>query len=142
MYLRDGGAKHVSDCLCLRIDSHWLEKRKLPAGVPESGRASRESHADAKLCVLGPFRQRHHVTLLLFLRNSVHHQELLSVLHIRIQAQQSTAGVYFKCIRILVERLIGRRVAVDKHRHIHAGSGALSPLRTVSVTRLSDAATV
>src|SRR5215469_8092850 len=63
----------------------------------------RQSYAHVTVRVLRPLRQRHHVTFLLFLRHTVHHQELLPEVHIRVQLQQSAVGVHLQRVRLFVE---------------------------------------
>lgn len=71
--------------------------------------------------------QPYDVAFLLLLCHTVHQQKLLAALNVGVELEKTPIGTYFERMRVLMEGLRGRIVAVDKKRNVSAGAGALAP---------------
>ena len=72
--------------------------------------------------------QVYDIAFLLLFRHPVHQKELLATSNVRVELQKGPACVYLQGMRILMERLGGRIISIDKKRNVDVGSSAHTPL--------------
>jgi hypothetical protein len=71
--------------------------------------------------------QPYNVAFLLLLCHAVHQQKLLATLNVGIEPEKTPISAHFERMCILVERLRGRIVAVNKKRNVDAAACAFAP---------------
>lgn len=71
--------------------------------------------------------QPYDIAFLFLFCHAVHQQKFLAAVNVGIELEKTPVGAHFERMCILVERLRGRIVAVDKKRNVNAAACAFAP---------------